>query len=311
MDDRNNTIAGWVLGAGIVALGAWLVTGEAFKGDSHAKGGWELADAEASAGGGEAAQPVEFYLAQADVAKGAEVFKKCVACHTIEQGGANGLGPNLYGVMGEPVGTGHGGYAFSSALASHGGTWDWETMSAWLKSPRTFANGTKMTFAGLSDPQDRADVMLYLNQQGGSLTVPPPPAEGAAPAGNEAAPAGNEVTASDAPAENAHGQLETAEERGSFSVEHVSALTEQAELEALDGVGRLDGCRSLLSSFEDDEAVNDPSLLGKAREVGKLPRSRKVPCPANVKTPDAGRLSVGVPRRGVGAEGGALHGGRP
>ena len=45
MDDRNNTIAGWVLGAGIVALGAWLVTGEAFKGDSHAKGGWELADA--------------------------------------------------------------------------------------------------------------------------------------------------------------------------------------------------------------------------------------------------------------------------
>jgi len=65
--------------------------------------------------------------------------------------------------MGEPVGTGHAGYAFSAALSGHGGTWDWETMSAWLASPRTFAPGTKMTFAGLSNPQDRANVIAFLN----------------------------------------------------------------------------------------------------------------------------------------------------
>jgi len=89
------------------------------------------------------------------------------------------------------------GFNYSEPLRAHGGTWDWDTMSQWLRSPRSFAQGTRMTFAGLSDPQDRADVMLYMNQNGGRLTVPPPPA--AAPAGNEAAPAGN----APAPAGNA------------------------------------------------------------------------------------------------------------
>jgi cytochrome c len=82
-------------------------------------------------------------------------------------------------------------------------------MSQWLRSPRTFAQGTRMTFAGLSNPQDRADVMLYMNQNGGRLTVPPPPAAGAAEgnaaAGNEAAPASNGATeASNAAAASAN-----------------------------------------------------------------------------------------------------------
>ncbi len=206
MDDRNNTIAGWVLGAGIVALGAWLVTGEVFKGESHAKGGWELADAEGGEGGGEAEQPVEFYLAQADVAKGADVFKKCTACHTIEQGGANGLGPNLWATMGKP----HGhvaGFAYSDALKSVPGVWDWKGMDEWLTSPRAYAPGTKMTFAGLGNPQDRANLIVYLNSMGSNLPLPAAPAaaapaEGEAPAegadGNAAASA--EGTA-EAPAE--------------------------------------------------------------------------------------------------------------
>ena len=125
------------------------------------------------------------------------MFKKCTACHNADQGGANALGPNLYGVMGEAIATGHAGYAFSDALKSHGGTWDWETMSTWLANPKKFAPGTKMTFSGLSNPQDRADVMMFLNSRDSSpLPVPPPPAveepaaaaEGAADA-NAAAPA--------------------------------------------------------------------------------------------------------------------------
>src|SRR3546814_15853592 len=78
--------------------------------------------------------------------------------------------------MGKPVA--HvAGFAYSDALKSHGGTWDWETMSQWLKSPRDFAPGTKMTFAGLSKPEDRANVMAYLNSMSGSpIPVPPPPA---------------------------------------------------------------------------------------------------------------------------------------
>ena len=195
MDDRFNTIAGWVLGAGIVLLGATLVTGELFKAERPETMGFPIAGVEQEAGGEAAEQPIAHFLQTADAARGEAVFRKCTACHTINQGGPNGLGPNLFGVMGETVATGHAGYAFSDALKNHGGTWDWETMSSWLQSPRNFAQGTRMTFAGLSDPQDRADIMVFLNQNGGHLQIPPPPtagapAEGAAPAeGNAAAPA--------------------------------------------------------------------------------------------------------------------------
>ena len=70
----------------------------------------------------------------------------------------------------------------SDALKSKGGTWTWEAMGEWLKSPKSFANGTKMTFAGLGDPQERANLMVWLNSQGSSLAIPAAPAEEAAPA---------------------------------------------------------------------------------------------------------------------------------
>jgi len=135
------------------------------------------------------------------------VFKKCQACHTAEKGGPNGTGPDLWNVMGESIAQGHNGFPFTDALKSKGGTWDWGNMSEWLKSPKAFAPGTKMTFAGLSKPQDRADVIAYLNQHTDSpRPLPAAPAEAApaadaAPAaGNEAAPA--EAGGSEAPAAN-------------------------------------------------------------------------------------------------------------
>ena len=212
MDGRFNTIAGWVLGAGIVFLGANLVTHEIFKAHESNEFGFPVNGAEAGGeGAGPAEQPIAFYLQTADAARGERQFSKCAGCHTITQGGPNQTGPNLYGVMGEAVATGRGGFAFSDALRGKGGTWDWDTMSAWLTSPRAFAPGTRMTFGGLANPQERADLLLYLNAQGGHLTVPPPPA--AAPAGgnesagntsggNAAAPAGNAANAA-APAGNA------------------------------------------------------------------------------------------------------------
>jgi cytochrome c len=115
--------------------------------------------------GGEAAaaeQPIEVYLAKADPAKGQQVFNKCMACHNADKGGANQLGPNLWDVIGEPIGQGKG-FAFSDALSKKGGTWDWDNLSQWLSSPKAFAPGTKMTFAGLGNPQDRADVIAFLN----------------------------------------------------------------------------------------------------------------------------------------------------
>lgn len=189
MDDRTNTIAGWVLAACAGALGLSIVSGMYFHAERPEKQGFPIEGVEAEGGGGAAEVPIATLLASADAAKGAEVFKKCAACHTINQGGANGIGPNLWGTLGEEIGHGKGGFAFSDALAKVGGNWDFEKMSQWLTSPRKFAAGTKMTFAGLGNAQDRANLLVYMNSQGSSLPLPAAPAADAPAAAAGAAPA--------------------------------------------------------------------------------------------------------------------------
>ncbi len=198
MDDRFNTAAGWVLFGGIVALGGTILSGEYFKHEEFEKGGYQVADAtpEGGAGGGEVAKPVDF--SAGDPAKGAEIFKKCTSCHTIASGGANGIGPNLYGVMGKK----HGhiaGFGYSAGMLAMPGVWDWDAMDAWLKSPKKYLTGTKMSFAGLSNPEDRASLIRYLNDQGSNLPVPPPPAADVA----ETAPAADAEANAAAPADAA------------------------------------------------------------------------------------------------------------
>lgn len=200
MDDRFNTAAGWTLFAGIVALGGAIVSGMYFQADKHAhveKPGFVL-EGGAEEGGAAAGPDLGTLLASADPAAGEKVFAKCAACHTINQGGANGIGPNLYGVVGEGIGQGAGGFAFSDALKSVGGSWDFDKLNAWLTSPKAFAPGTKMTFAGLSKPEDRANLIVYLNSQGSNVPLPAAPAADAA-----AAPAEGEATG--APAEGTAG----------------------------------------------------------------------------------------------------------
>ncbi len=197
MSDQFNTIAGWTLAAGIVALGGTIVTGQLFSHHPVETGGYVVESADGAAEGGAAKDPPIAALIQtADATKGAEVFKKCASCHTITNGGANGIGPNLWGTLGEEIGKGKAGYAFSEALSGHGGKWDFESMYAWLKSPKKFADGTKMSFAGLSKPEDRANIIAYINAQGSNLPLPAAPAAGA-----EAAPAEAGAANAAAPAE--------------------------------------------------------------------------------------------------------------
>lgn len=185
-DNRNNTIAGWVLGAGIAALGLSIVTGMASKSHAPEKPGFAIVGE--VEGPAESGPPLEALLASADLAKGEAVFAKCVACHTINAGGAQGIGPNLHGIIGAK----HGhiaGFAYSDAIASIAGPWDWKAMDEWLASPRKYAPGTKMSFAGLSNPEDRANLIAWLNTQGSNLPLPPVPAADAAPAAGDAAAA--------------------------------------------------------------------------------------------------------------------------
>ena len=199
MDNRSNIVAMMALGAAIVALGGTIVSNEMFHSGRPEKMGYvvEGVEAEAGAAAPVAEVPIASLLPTADPAKGAEVFKKCASCHSINQGGANGIGPNLYGTVGEEIGKGKGGYAFSEALSGKGGRWDFDQLNAWLTSPKAYAPGTKMSFAGLSKAEDRANVIVYLNAQGSNLPLPAAPAAGAAPeaaaAGNAAAPANASV----------------------------------------------------------------------------------------------------------------------
>ena len=185
--DNNNTIAGWVLAGGIAALGFSILSGKYFHADKSERPetmGFVIEGVESSDDGKEEV-PMSMMLAKADVAAGEAVFKKCIACHTINDGGANGIGPNLYNSLGKP----HGhvaGFAYSDALTSIEGDWNFDNMNAWLISPRKYAPGTKMTFAGLGKPEDRANVIAYMNAQGSNLPYPEPPAVEEAVATEEA-----------------------------------------------------------------------------------------------------------------------------
>ncbi|TCD06803.1 cytochrome c family protein [Erythrobacteraceae bacterium CFH 75059] len=185
MNDRTNTIFGWILFSGIVALGLSILSGKFFHANNPPppeQFGYAIQGL-VEEGAAEDGPDLGTLLANADVAAGEKVYAKCVACHTINQGGANGIGPNLWAVLGTPVGQHAAGYAYSSALSGHGGTWTYENMDAWLANPRAFAPGTKMSFAGLSRPEDRANVIAFMHANGGGPPFPAP----AAPAGGEAA----------------------------------------------------------------------------------------------------------------------------
>ena len=102
-------------------------------------------------------------LALGDIVHGEKVFKKCSACHVVEKGGANKIGPALYGVLGRKVAA-IGDYKYSKALTEYGKEWTFEEMNGYLRKPQAWIKGTKMSFAGLRKEKDRASVILYLNQ---------------------------------------------------------------------------------------------------------------------------------------------------
>ncbi len=102
-------------------------------------------------------------FASTNAAEGAKIFKKCAACHSIAEGGANKIGPALWGVLGRPAGS-VPGYKYSKAMAAYGEDWSFEEMNGFLIKPKDWIKGTKMAFAGLKNAEDRAAVILYMNE---------------------------------------------------------------------------------------------------------------------------------------------------
>ena len=111
-------------------------------------------------------------MALGDITSGEKIFKKCAACHSINKGGKNKIGPALYNVVGRAVG-GVDDYKYSKALASYGKEWSFEELNGFLKKPASYLKGTKMSYAGLRKEKDRASIIKYLNQNSDSPKLLP------------------------------------------------------------------------------------------------------------------------------------------
>ncbi len=111
--------------------------------------------------------PITPLLASASIEAGAKVFKKCAACHSVDKGGANKVGPALWGVVNRKVG-GVEGFKYSAALNGYGKNWSFEELNGFLHKPMKYIKGTKMGFAGLKKDKDRADVIAYMNSKSDS-----------------------------------------------------------------------------------------------------------------------------------------------
>lgn len=123
-------------------------------------------DREAEAGN---AAEVAIVPGHGDATAGARVFKQCKACHSVES--RNGIGPHLNGVVGRPVAS-VDGFGYSAALKAHGGAWTLEALDAWLADPRGYIPGSRMYFVGLKNPEDRNNVIAYLQENSRQATHP-------------------------------------------------------------------------------------------------------------------------------------------
>ena len=173
-----NKVAGAVLGTLLFAMGSGFVAELIYHPKPAGNAGYALpepAPADSAAAPAAAkAEPIAVRLASANAEKGQAGSKACAACHSFDKGGANKVGPNLWGVVNRPIGS-HEGFSYSAVLAGKSpDPWDYDHLNQFLTSPKTYAPGTKMSFAGISKDAERADVIAYLR----SLADEPAPLPG-------------------------------------------------------------------------------------------------------------------------------------
>jgi len=152
----------------ILVLGINKITDTIFYVEKPEKSAYQVATAntaastastETSSGTGD----IMAIFASTSAAEGAKVFKQCLACHSIAEGGKNKIGPALWGVLGRQAGS-LPDYKYSKAMAAYGKKWSFEEMNGFLLKPKDWIKGTKMSYAGLKKEKDRAAVILYMNE---------------------------------------------------------------------------------------------------------------------------------------------------
>lgn len=195
-----NKIFGAVLGTVFVLFGGSLLAEVIFHSEAPERPGFaiEVPEDTGAAAEAPAAVPIAVLLQDADAEAGAAVFRRCQACHSGEKDGPNLVGPDLWDLVNRPIAV-HEGFSYSAAMTAfsedHAVHWDYEHLNGFLHNPRQYINGTAMSFAGINNDGDRADLIAYLRTL--SDNPAPLPEVAAAPAEGEAAPAEGEA----APAE--------------------------------------------------------------------------------------------------------------
>jgi len=171
MSLENNKAFASVLTAGIILLASGFTAKMLYHPKDLAENAFKIevedsgAEVASAAPAGPVIEPISALLASADVAAGAKGFKKCASCHTVESGGADKLGPALWGIVDRQRAS-VDGFSYSDALQSmNGETWDYEALNEFLTKPKAYAPGTKMSFGGLKKVAQRANLIAYLRQQ--------------------------------------------------------------------------------------------------------------------------------------------------
>ena len=182
-----NKVLGAILGTCLFLLALNITAGALFAPEKPAKPGYAIAvknteDGDKKEAAPQAA-PIAVRLAKASIEKGQATARQCQACHTFEKGGPNRVGPNLWNIVGDERGKDRNNFNFSAAMKAKGGKWSFEELDKFLADPRGYISGTAMTFAGIKNDQQRADVIDFLHTQADNPVALPTAAEAAPPAG--------------------------------------------------------------------------------------------------------------------------------
>ncbi|CAN7196504.1 cytochrome c family protein [Ensifer sp. ENS07] len=200
MNSYVNMGVGAFLGTVFVLMSVSIASEGIFHSEAPEKEGFtivaEEGTSEAGAGGAaEVEVDIKPLLLKADASAGEAVFKKCASCHTADKGGANKVGPNLWGLVNRPIAS-HEGFSYSAGMKTfaEGGkvVWDYDHLSYFIEAPKKHVPGTAMGFAGVKKPDERANLIAWLREQADAPAALPDASAGsaeAAPAAGEAAPA--------------------------------------------------------------------------------------------------------------------------